>query len=112
MSIFVEPEIILSLLFPLLNIIWKLFPNANFISCCHTLILKHILFYALLFITSLEAETSIYLLTKMHFFLMIKYILFYDARITDICWALSNLARSKEESDSYLHNKNSQGYNS
>jgi len=48
----------------------------------------------------------------MHFFLIIKYILFYDARITHICWALSNLGRLKEESDFYLHTKYIQGYNS
>lgn len=107
-----EPEIFLPLLFSILNIIWKLFPNICFIRHCYTLTLKRILFYALLFITSLEAETTIYLLTEMHFFLMVKYILFNYARITGICLALGNLARSKKESDSYLHSRYSQGSNS
>lgn len=57
---FAEPETFSPLFFPLLNIIWKLLPKVHFINCSYKLILRYILFYSLLLITSLEAPTSIY----------------------------------------------------
>jgi len=49
------PEMFLPMVFPILKIIWKLLPNVHVIRCCYTLILRYILVYALLFITSLES---------------------------------------------------------